>query len=295
MSMNKEDMNILYHYTTMSTFYNMIEHSLQYEDGDIHPKYITMWATHYAHQNDPTECQLFFKGLENSILNYARTNKIDITSSDKKLIQQPWYGLNLFTISFSKQEDDLTMWRGYGQNGNGISLGFDFSKLPSSLPLYGADCKERKYRCESDPAYLRIEDLNKCNYIDPNKIEIAEDAYKRAIENIFGQDKTWTDVKQAMLINKYASIYKHYKYEAEGEWRIVKNSTISKYRLGENRSLIPYIEVNVPIDCLSKIIVGPCQNYDKIIMDIKKFLWTKGVKTENMNIIPSSIPYRNRI
>lgn len=98
-----------------------------------------------------------------------------------------------------------------------------------------------------------------------------------------------------MLINKYASIYKHYKYEAEGEWRIVKNSTISKYRLGENRSLIPYIEVNVPIDCLSKIIVGPCQNYDKIIMDIKKFLWTKGVKTENMNIIPSSIPYRNRI
>lgn len=119
-------MNILYHYTTMSTFYNMIEHSLQYEDGDIHPKYITMWATHYAHQNDPTECQLFFKGLENSILNYARTNKIDITSSDKKLIQQPWYGLNLFTISFSKQEDDLTMWRGYGQNGDGISLGFDF-------------------------------------------------------------------------------------------------------------------------------------------------------------------------
>ena len=52
--MTKEDNIILYHYTTMNTFYNMIEHSLCYEEGDIHPKYITMWATHYAHQNDPT-------------------------------------------------------------------------------------------------------------------------------------------------------------------------------------------------------------------------------------------------
>lgn len=25
----------------MNTFYNMIEHSLCYEEGDIHPKYIT--------------------------------------------------------------------------------------------------------------------------------------------------------------------------------------------------------------------------------------------------------------
>ena len=41
------------------------------------------------------------------------------------------------------------MWRGYGQNGDGISLGFDFSKLPSTLPMYGADCKERKYWSES--------------------------------------------------------------------------------------------------------------------------------------------------
>ena len=44
---------ILYHYTTMNTFYAMMEHSLCYEGDDIHPKYLTMWATHYAHQNDP--------------------------------------------------------------------------------------------------------------------------------------------------------------------------------------------------------------------------------------------------
>ena len=86
--------------------------------------YITMWATHYAYQNDPTECQFFFEGLQNRILNYAKTKKVELTDEDKQLIKQPWYGLNIYTISLSTQEDDLTMWRGYGQNGDGISLGF---------------------------------------------------------------------------------------------------------------------------------------------------------------------------
>lgn len=44
----------------------------------------------------------------------------------------PKKGLSLYFISFSEQEDDLTMWRGYGQNGDGISLGFDFDKLPGA-------------------------------------------------------------------------------------------------------------------------------------------------------------------
>ena len=126
----------------MNTFYNMMEHSLCYEEGDIHPKYITMWATHYAYQNDPSECQLFFEGLKKNIADYIIKNHIVLNKKDKESIQRLCYGLNIFTISFSKQEDDLTMWRGYGQNGDGISLGFDFSKLPLTLPMYRADCKE---------------------------------------------------------------------------------------------------------------------------------------------------------
>ena len=46
MTMNKENKKLLYHYTTMNTFYSMIDHSLVYEKNDINPTYITMWATH---------------------------------------------------------------------------------------------------------------------------------------------------------------------------------------------------------------------------------------------------------
>lgn len=295
MTMSKENKKLLYHYTTMNTFYSMIDHSLVYEKNDINPTYITMWATHYAYQNDPTECQFFFEGLQNRILNYAKTKKVELTDEDKQLIKQPWYGLNIYTISLSTQEDDLTMWRGYGQNGDGISLGFDFSKLPSTLPIYEPDCKEREYRSESDPTYLLTRNIRECKYIDPNNIEIAEEAYERAIDNIFGKDKEWNDVKQKRLINEYAPIYKHYKYKAEGEWRIIDTKLISKYRIGDNRSLIPYIEVNVPINCLSKIIIGPCQDSNNIVINIKKFLWTKGIDTKNIEIVTSEIPYRSRI
>ena len=121
---------ILYHYTTMNTFYAMMEHSLCYEGEDYHPKYLTMWATHYAHQNDPIECKLFLNGLQKAVKNYTKKHNIVLSSEDEQLLYEPWYGMGIYTVSFSEQEDSLTMWRGYGQNGDGISLGFDFSKLP---------------------------------------------------------------------------------------------------------------------------------------------------------------------
>lgn len=288
--MTKEDNIILYHYTTMNTFYNMIEHSLCYDEGDIHPKYITMWATHYAFQNDPTECQLFFEGLKAGVLDYTKKNNIALNDKEKELTQHPQYNLNIFTISFSKQEDDLTMWRGYGQNGDGISLGFDFSKLPSTLPMYGADCKERKYWSESEPTYLLYDEIKKCEYVDTNNIKIAEEACNKTLKNIFNKDE-WTNVKQAIINNAYAPIYKNKKYEAEGEYRIIKHQIMPQYRLADNK-LVPYIKINIPIECLKRIIVGPCQSSSEVVMRIKSFLWTKCFDTE---VIISAIPYRNRL
>ena len=48
---------LLYHYTTMDTFYSMIEHSLYPKGDDVVPTHLIMWAGHYSYQNDPTECE----------------------------------------------------------------------------------------------------------------------------------------------------------------------------------------------------------------------------------------------
>ena len=281
---------ILYHYTTMDTFISMMEHSLFHQNDNLEPTHLIMWAGHSSYQNDPTECKLYFEGLRKAIENYCLNNSCNLMEEYDKLINELERGSSLYVISFAEQEDDLTMWRGYGQNGDGISLGFDFSKLPSTLPMYGADCKERKYWSESEPTYLLYDEIKKCEYVDTNNIKIAEEACNKTLKNIFNKDE-WTDVKQAIINNAYAPIYKNKKYEAEGEYRIIKHQIMPQYRLADNK-LVPYIKINIPIECLKRIIVGPCQSSSEVVMRIKSFLWTKCFDTE---VIISAIPYRNRL
>lgn len=279
------DKKILYHYTTMSTFYNMMEQSLCYEKDDIHPNYITMWATYYAFQNDPTECKLFFEGLKNSISEFTKKNNIELNDEEKENIPLSQYDLDIFTISFSKQEDDLTMWRGYGQNGDGISIGFDFSNLPSTLPMYGLGCNSRKI----DPADLLKTDLIKCRYVDASNISVEKEACDRISNALSDKDKLCMNVILKQVFGDYAPIYKNKKYEAEGEYRIIKHQAMPLYRLVGNR-LVPYVKVNIPIESLKRIVVGPCQSSSEVVMCIKSFLRTKGIDAEVMS---SVIPYRN--
>ena len=86
-------------------------------------------------------------------------------------------------------------------------------------------------------------------------------------------------------------IYKNKKYAADGEYRIIKHHILPQYRLADNK-LVPYIKINIPIECLKRIIVGPCQSSSEVVMRIKSFLWTKCFDTE---VIISAIPYRNRL
>ena len=78
----KDDVKIAKNYLTeqelkrLNLFYAMMEHSLCCEEDDFHPKYLTMWATHYAHQNDPMECKLFFRGLRKAVKDYTEQHKI---------------------------------------------------------------------------------------------------------------------------------------------------------------------------------------------------------------------------
>lgn len=283
---------ILYHYTTMNTFYAMMEHSLCYEGDDFHPKYLTMWATHYAHQNDPMECKLFFRGLQKAVKDYTEKHNIVLSTEDEQLLLEPWYGIGLYTVSFSEQEDELTMWRGYGQNGDGISLGFDFSKLPAPplARLLGYESIDEVP--EMDPTILRIkEHPYKCKYVRPDDICIPQEALSRTIDNLLSEEKEWSDIIQLGIIDEYAPIIKHYKYEQEKEWRIVRRGGMPKYRIVNERDLIPYLEVKISMDCLKRIVIGPCNSSKEHAMNVKKYLLTKSI---NVDVVESEIPYRNR-
>ena len=64
-----------------------------------------------------------------------------------------------------------------------------------------------------------------------------------------------------------------------------------QYRLADDK-LIPYIKVNVPFECLNRIIVGPCQSSSEVVTRTKSFLLTKGI---NVEVTSSIIPYRSKL
>lgn len=136
----------------------------------------------------------------------------------------------------------------------------------------------------------------KCVYTEPNDIKIEEDTCRRTIQNLQDKDKDkdkeLRDVIQHLIDCQEAPKYKHFKYEAEKEHRIVKIGEMPKFRKGKDGFPTPYIEVGIPISCLQQIIIGPCQASDNNVKRVKALLCSKLL---DIPIKKSIIPYRNKI
>lgn len=286
---------LLYHYTTMNTFYAMMEYSLCYKENDFHPKYLRMWATNYAYQNDFTECKLFLYALERAVEKYVKAKNIILSSESRKLLHESILEMGVYTISFSEHDDDLTMWRGYGQDGDGVSIGFDFSNLPTP-PMAGCyDSEEEIEASEIDREVLIQTDRPiKCKYVKPKGNFISKKLVSKTVENLLSEDKDLIDLKQAFVNYNNAPRYKHYKYKQEKEWRIIKNETLPKYKMVDNKHLVPYMGVKILIDCIKKIVVGPCLSSKETVRNVKNYLLSKHLDIENIEVVESEIPYRNR-
>ncbi len=98
--------SIVYHYTSLGTFWNIINSNV-------------MWATNIRHSNDSKEFNL---GIEY----YKRHNKINSSNMDS--IENT---MGVFFISFCEEKDLLSQWRGYAEKG--VSIGFDFSCVETAL------------------------------------------------------------------------------------------------------------------------------------------------------------------
>lgn len=289
------DKQLLYHYTTMNTFYAMMDNSLCCEKDDFHPQYLRMWATNYAYQNDFTECKLFLDGLENAVTEYVKAKNIALPSEAWKLLHESIFDMGIYTISFSEHGDDLTMWRGYGQNGDGVSIGFDFSNLPTPPMASLVDSEQEIVASEIDREVLiQTDSPIECKYVKPEDDFIPRELVLKTIKNLLSEDKDLIDIKQAFIIYNNAPRYKHYKYKQEKEWRIIKNEALPKYKMVDNKHLVPYMEMKISIDCIKKIVTVPCLSSKETVRNVKSYLLSKHLDIENIDVVESEIPYRNR-
>jgi hypothetical protein len=92
-----------------------------------------LWATSSLHMNDSEE---FVRGRDvvRSEIDTLPPGKI---KTQMKLALKDSDALEVYCACFSAVDDDLSQWRGYGDNGSGICLAFDLQELLQDLDGVG--------------------------------------------------------------------------------------------------------------------------------------------------------------
>ena len=123
---------ILYHYCDTSTFLNIIKKK-------------QLWMTDISKSNDYDEMRILLPDIFDYIVNaYERTPFVfnyvgkkgldaikQVVDDTERLINKAFERgrTTSFVVCFSEYGDSLGQWRGYGDDGNGISIGFSLRDL----------------------------------------------------------------------------------------------------------------------------------------------------------------------
>lgn len=242
---------LLYHYTSIETLQKILQ--------DYDNKEICMWATHVAFLNDPKEYIYALELIKESVIKYEIQNNVSenkrksrclfsdegggFISSLVKIAGEP------YLISFSENEDSLSMWRGYAKNGLGISIGFDKRML-------------------TEYAQLRSNEINhtvvlECTYDKAKTIESMVGSWTNYYEDFsLGTEGnpgiTLISLEPLETLMNLCFSSKNASYKEEQEYRLCTYEH-SDYNIRVSGSImVPYVQHVMPKKMIKKIIVGPC-------------------------------------
>ncbi len=205
-----------------------------------------------------------------------------------------------FVVSYSKAMDSLPQWGMYGDNGYGISLGFDvryyyikkkdneggliydFTRIDFDIP-HSVDVLYTDTITPKDIVYYYIKYFYNL-YL--NRIKEKKE--------ILPKEKIQIEELGKILFFS-ASFIKHHSYEYERESRIIsmwKNYSDIHFKARDKGTLVPYIEIGIPVSSLREIMVGPCCKYSSIKPCIELLLHQKGFG-EEVVITQSKVPFRS--
>ena len=272
----------LYHYTTTEALLAILNNYREHKDSGN----IVFWASSIFSMNDPQEI-LYGKEVLSHIIpvleeffQIEEEKRLKIESFDIKDILSD-NTLTPFVLSLSQNEDDLSMWYMYGDKGRGVSLKFN----KDIKPYHISECI--------------IPELVKVNYTNGiDDYPLLKNIYNEGIvEMSTDQDEEeMKNCKQRTLGRLFTQLCPYIKsgaYKNENEYRFNFNHLPQekiKFRK-LNNSIVPYIEVPIPVCYLEGIVIGPSCNHDLTIRNLRFLLDCCGL--QRVDIAKSEIPYRN--
>lgn len=287
----KKSANLLYHYTNQDGLSGILK------DSEI-------WATDYRFLNDTKEREHDVTQFSNAIYMHATTRPADSAGAriekclnDRKhnYIETLLRSIDAYYVSFTKEDldcqlpltpdsqflgDRLSQWRGYAQNCQGISLGFNRDRLLSKAKLLQ----------EKTNTHLSIEFVD-CIYGDDLKNAI--------VGTINGNNAI--KIENSKILNDCMVRFKHVGFEEEKETRLViqmpvaqKDVNLVEFRNGQY-GRTPYIKVPLGLigqdSPLERIVVGPSKYMDQTVQSLEIELTKMGI--QGVKVVASKISFRN--
>jgi hypothetical protein len=269
----------LFHYTDAESVHSILTHQ-------------KLWLTDVRFSNDSQELhdgiakltQALKTPMPGLFINHNHEDE-SIEYLQRKFADDPHLGLDeepVFVFSFTRAENLLSQWRAYGS----YAIEFDEELLQKYVPP-----------------------LKTCIYDEKDKSGQATNAITKALVTIShgltDSDKfTAASVTSLYELIELAATFKHKGFEEEKEVRIITQARTwdnsVKYRPKGNR-LIPYQEVDISLDCIKSIHVGPMNEQELAYISMTAFVQKIGIEFQaadsknlsfSLSVEKSSIPYR---
>ena len=238
-------MDVLYHYCSLQTFYSIIKNK-------------SIWLSDLSKTNDSMELIWLRECVEKPLLEIVNS-KSDSHSDEwngwrvtKELLEHAGEDMRCWGFCLSEKEDDLGQWRGYGDDGAGISIGFKYNKLSEFLQpqfnqsIVGDSSKDSEKNLESELNFGEVQYKTReeiTEIISQQAKNIVDDEIASSIEEgvnsirIAGRPPVKFTGEQIEIIVKESLskwfmgkeyFYKMGAFKDEAEWRIVFSLPVEK-------------------------------------------------------------------
>ena len=268
----------LYHYCNSSAFMSIIKNKC-------------LWLSDTKYTNDKEEICAFKDAVGAALNELVCNKKINEEMANKIWITYVYNTLPGYISCFSEEDDLLSQWRSYGDDGNGVAIGVDFNSLSIERGGPFRMCTNEKKCYGRQVLYIN---------------ELWKNEIKNFFKKILDGKKNMGEVSPDDLSEIFNLSYytKNDGFKEEAEWRITylpllmfEKETMEvvddlpafkeiKFRSTRDK-IISYFEFSFKPESVKEIILGPKNNFD--VETLRMFLGANGFK--GVNIKKSKIPY----
>jgi Protein of unknown function (DUF2971) len=298
----QEATDLVFHYTNLSALIGIIENQC-------------LWATSLHSLNDRNEYKHGIDIVKEAIESIRTEENKSILHAISVVLNQD-SEVDRYVVCLSKNGDSLSQWRAYGNNGSGISIGFNREKLEAAL-LGKNSYRYIIYDKEKQIAAVKLILHETVKFFFPIK-----DNYSWPNESYY----YWlVGYSVSNVLSFIIANYKDPAFEEEREYRIeckqfhnrlnTKTERLTIYHRTNEKLIIPYTKIctkpfeereiedykSLPLSFrvtklpIERIIIGPSSNQEEVIKGVKQLLQNNFYSTSilaDTEIVKSVITYR---